>query len=215
MKQDYEKIRAAIRYWMLGKEYYLALRAMDFAMKHHTGLRKDKVTPEFQHQVSQANFARTIIANFLYPQETLATIFLHDVVEDCGVKPVEIYDRFGNRVGKATELMTNQVAGVKKPKEIYYGEMAHDEIASLCKGIDRIHNQSSMVGVFTPMKQIEYVVETSQFIYPMLKTARKNFPEQEPAYQNIKHVLEVQVQLIQSIQEGMANTTISYTKADV
>lgn len=202
MKQDYAKIRAAIRYWMLGRKYFTALKAMDFAMQHHTGLRKDGVTPEFQHQVSQANYARTLIDSFLYPEETLATIFLHDVVEDCGVKLSEITNRFGTVISDATSLMTNQIDGVKKPKESYYGQQASNEIASLDKGIDRIHNQSSMVGVFTVIKQMDYIAETTDYILPMLKTARKNFPEQEAAYQNIKHVLEVQMQLIVAMQES-------------
>jgi (p)ppGpp synthase/HD superfamily hydrolase len=199
MKQDYNKIRAAIRYWMLGRKYFTALRAMDFAMEHHTGLRKDKSTPEFQHQVSQANYARTLIDSFIYPEETLAAIFLHDVVEDCGVTLAEIQTRFGSLIAETTSRMTNQVDGVKKPNEIYYGQQAIHAIASLTKGIDRIHNQSSMVGVFAIAKQIEYIKETTTYILPMLKQARKNFPEQEAAYQNIKHVLEVQMQLIQSM----------------
>jgi (p)ppGpp synthase/HD superfamily hydrolase len=200
MRQDYEKIRAAIRYWMLGRKFFTALKAMDFAMAHHVGVRKDNVTPEFQHQVSQANFARTLIDSFLYPEETLATIFLHDVVEDCDVKLSEIANRFGPVIAKATSLMTNQIDGIKKPKEIYYGQQASHAIASLGKGIDRIHNQSSMVGVFTVTKQLDYIAETTDYILPMLKVARKNFPEQEAAYQNIKHVLEVQMQLIQAMQ---------------
>ena len=70
MNQDFIKTRIAIRYWQLGKEFHTALRAMNFAEQYHTGLRKDGITPEFQHQISQANFARTLITNFLYPEKT-------------------------------------------------------------------------------------------------------------------------------------------------
>lgn len=196
MKQDFEKIRAAIRYWQLGRKFYVALKAMDFAQNHHTGLRKDKITPEFQHQVSQANFARTLIDQFMYPEETLSTIWLHDVVEDCGISLKEIRNKFGDRITEAVDLMTNSVEGIDRPTESYYVNQASNPIASLSKGIDRMHNHQSMSGVFTKQKQLSYILETEQYILPMLKLARKNFPEQESAYQNIKHILQIQIELV-------------------
>ncbi len=41
MKENFEKMKIAIRYWMKGRGYYTALKAMDFAEKYHTGTRKD------------------------------------------------------------------------------------------------------------------------------------------------------------------------------
>ena len=207
MKQDFQKIKSAIRYWQLGRGYTVALRAMDFAEKHHTGLRKDGVTPEFQHQVSQVNFARTLIEYMQYPEETLATIWLHDIVEDCGVPVAEIERLFGKKIGEAVELMTNAVFGVKKNAAQYYNAMLPNEIASLAKGIDRIHNHQSMHGVFKLEKQAAYIKETNEFIMPLLKAARRIHPEQEPAYQNIKHVLQVQMELIDAFLQSASNPT--------
>lgn len=201
--QDYDKIRGAIRYWMLGKEYHLAHKAMEFGLKYHTGLRKDGKMPEFQHQVSQANFARTLHSDMLYPEETLATIFLHDVVEDCGVPISVIFDEFGSLVGNAVELMTNRHAdGTKKPLADYYGVMQDCPITSVAKGCDRIHNHQTMVGVFDGEKQIRYITETEDYILPMLKAARKKFTVQEPIYQNIKHVLLTQIELVQAMHDA-------------
>ena len=199
MKQDFEKMRIAIRYWQVGRGYHNALRAMNFAQSKHIGVRKDKITPEFQHQVSQANFARTILDQTMFPEESMITIWLHDVAEDCGVSIATIQEMFGERIAQHVELMTNQVSGVKKPSDKYYAAMVNDPVASLAKGIDRMHNHQSMHGVFSTEKQLSYIAETEEFILPMLKAARKLFPQQEAAYQNVRHVLETQIELIRAM----------------
>ena len=90
-------------HWLLGRKYHLAHKALELGMKNHTGLRKDGVTPEFMHQMSQAIYVRSFVDLLMYPEETLATIFLHDVVEDCEVIPETIWDEFGPMVGKSVE----------------------------------------------------------------------------------------------------------------
>ena len=138
----------------------------------------------------------------MFPEETLATIWLHDVVEDCGVTISEIEKMFGARIAFSVELMTNQVSGVKKPLDKYYSAMIADPIASLAKGIDRMHNHQSMNGVFSITKQKSYIEESETYIFPMLKAARKTFPEQESAYQNIRHILQIQIELVRAMIEN-------------
>lgn len=212
----YKKLRSSIKYFMLGRGYHVALKAMRIGLEHHIGTRKDGVTPEFQHQIEQANKARTLIDAFLFPEETLATIFLHDVVEDNGgpegkkIPLATIHSEFGPRIANAVWLMTNQYKdGTKKQKTAYYEEMIKDPIASLCKGFDRDHNQNSMVGVFSHEKQKRYIEETEKYILPMLKRAREIHTQQEPAYQNIKWQLVQQIRLLRAVHE--AATTASNT----
>ncbi len=71
MNENFEKMKIAIRYWMIGKGYYTALKAMDFAEQYHTGTRKDG-NHEFSHQISQVNYIRGFIDKLLFPEETLA-----------------------------------------------------------------------------------------------------------------------------------------------
>ncbi len=197
--QNFEKTKIAIRYWLLGNKFFNAAKAMSFAESKHIGLRKDGITPEFQHQVSQANFARTLINSFQFPEETLITIWLHDVCEDYNVSINEIDKMFGSVVAHSVELMTNNVNGVKKDTAHYYNAMQFDPIASLCKGVDRMHNHQTMHGVFNFAKQLSYIDETKTYIIPMLKNARRNFPRQESAYENIKHSLQIQIELIENM----------------
>lgn len=208
IKQDYIKQKMAIRYWLLGKGWANAVKAMDFAEKLHTGTRKDG-QPEFSHQVSQANYARTLCDSMLYPEETICVIFLHDTVEDYGVTEKQLTELFGERVAKATIRMSKVVNGVKTPNDIYYKGMTECPIASGAKGCDRVHNLMTMVGGFKPEKQSSYIDETMDFVVPMLKEARRTFPEQEPLYENIKFVMTNQIILYRAMLSSKNQTTIS------
>ena len=46
----------------------------------------------------------------------------------------------------------------------------------------------------------EYFQET--YILPALKEARRLFPRQEPAYENIRHVLVSQIELLQAVHKA-------------
>lgn len=192
----HDKVRIAIKYWLHGKGYSNAVRAMETAAEYHIGLRKDKNTPEFHHQVCIASYVRTL-PTLLYPEDTLCTAFLHDVVEDYNVDLGRIEAKFGKVVRESVSLMSKKVNGyVANPKN-YYMNMRVSPIASIVKGADRMHNFQTMPGVFTPDKQRQYIQECTDFILPMLKAAKKNFPEQEPAYESIKHVLLSQIGLLE------------------
>ena len=200
MKQDFTKLKAHVGGLLEGAKYWKALEAMELGLRHHTGTRKDGVTPEYQHQISQMAYASTLLPHLIHPEATLTTIALHDIVEDTDVKIEYVREHFGDLVADAVWLMTNQwEGGVRKPLDAYYKAMKDNPIASFAKGCDRMHNHQSMHGVFTAEKQVKYITETKEFILPMLKYARRNFPSQTPAYQNVKSVLQVQIELIEAM----------------
>jgi hypothetical protein len=62
-----------------------------------------------------------------------------------------------------------------------------------------------MVNVFTNKGQLWYIEETEEYIIPMLKKARRKFIEQESVYENIKHVLLSQIELIKIIHKAKGN----------
>jgi len=204
---DYDKLKISMRYWLVGKEYWTALKAFEFGLSQHTGTRKDDVTPEFAHQLFQMQYARTLASSFMYPEETLTVIALHDTIEDCeGVNSEYIWEEYGDEIGSAVDLMTNQYpSGRKKLLAEYYETMAIDPLASICKGVDRMHNQQSMQRVFDRKKQLDYIAETRDYILPMMVEARKRFPQQEPAYHNIKIVLLTQMEFVHLLHEGVEN----------
>lgn len=196
----------ALRYWLMGAGLHNALLAMDFNLPYFDGLRKDGVTPEFDHHVSQANFVRTLQPFLEYPEETLCLVFFHDTAEDHGVSPTEIAaifpdPEFGRRVSSATWRMTKKYrggTGAAATQEELFAEMARCPIASIGKGVDRMHNLQSMIGVFSDSKKRSYLDETEQYFLPMLKAAERAFPKQEPAYKIIRTVLKMQIELIRA-----------------
>jgi len=183
----------AMRYFLLGREYHAALAAMEFARGLTTGFRKNGVDPSFSHQIYIGAYLRTILPGLMHKEETLATVFLHDVCEDHDVGFEEIAARFGDRIARSTRLLTKKHRGVAVPYETYFSGMAGDPIASLVKGADRAHNIFTMSAAgWTIDKQTTYLDEVDRWFLPMLKTARRSFPQQEPAYENVKTMLAVQ-----------------------
>ena len=198
---EFQKQTVFLRGWLNGRGYTTALAAMEFARQHHTGVRKDGCTPEFQHQTEIALHA-SVLPGLMFPEETIATAFLHDTVEDTPVSRHEISHRFGEMISGATWRMTKiDEAGDKRDPKMLFEDMATCPIASLSKGLDRAHNQRTMGGVFAPGKMISYVEETEEYILPMLKKARVNFPQQYAAYQLIKNTLTTQVRIVRSLIE--------------
>lgn len=203
----FKKKLLTLRQQLIGAGYFNALKALEFALQYHKGTRRDKVTPEFMHQVEIALFAMTL-PNLGHREEVIATIMLHDVREDYNVTDAEIRALFDNqgfadRVSRAVENMTKEFRGVKKDEQALFDAMAEDPIASIAKGCDRIHNLQSMVGVFKLLKQKAYIQEVLDLFLPMLKKARRNFPHQVLAYENIKHMLTSQIELIQALHIAM------------
>lgn len=198
-----EKKMVAIRYWCLGRQYFTAVKALEYASQFHTGMRKDKVTPEYDHQLSIALYVRSIATSLLDVDAVLTTVFLHDVCEDYDVGFEEIEARFGATIRDAVRLLTKKFRGGVVAPAAYYKAITECPIASVVKGADRIHNIQTMTEVFDLPKQVQYVKETEEYVLPMLKTARRAYPEQEPAYENEKHVLKSQIDLMWAIHKGI------------
>jgi (p)ppGpp synthase/HD superfamily hydrolase len=193
-----KKQEIALRYWLLGRGYNLALEAMEFAAFHHNGFRKDGVTPEFSHQIAICHYVRTLPA-LRDMEKTLTVCLLHDVSEDYGIARDEQARRFGEDVATSVWAMTKEFKGVKRNPTEVFASIAQDPYASIGKGADRGHNFNSMVGVFNAKKQLAYVAEGEEFFLPMIKKARRLFPDQEAAYENIKHLLTTQMALVKAI----------------
>jgi len=193
--ERYEKLKLSLRYFLLGKGYFNAVDALEFAAIYHVGTRKDGVTPELQHQVEIAHYLRTLLPSFMYPEDTLTVALLHDLLEDYEVEINVIRARYGDRVADACALLDKN----GKARDYYFSELGMDPIGSVVKGADRIHNLQSMFGAFVRRKQEAYVSEVETMFLPMLKVARRQFATQEGAYENIKHVLTSQVHLIKEI----------------
>lgn len=194
MSETYTKKKAALRYRLHGMGFFDALKALNLAESVHTGMRKDNVTPSFQHQIEIALYILTL-PNIIWLERTLVAALLHDTPEDTHISHNEIKEMFGWETYVDVEMLTKEYRGEKKTPEAYFIPLSDSPVASIVKGCDRINNISTMAGVFSLQKQMEYVDETEEHFFSFLKKARRSYPEQELSYENIKFVLTNQLKL--------------------
>lgn len=209
MATKYEKLRISMRYRLLGlaagtPSFFTAVKALEFAQQYHKGTRKDGKTPEFQHQLEIGHYLLTLRQSLMHPAETLAVSFLHDISEDYGLSHEELAAQFGTLVADETWSVTKKFRGTVKDRLEFFKGVGAAPIGSVLKGADRINNLGSMGGVFTPTKQLAYVQEAEDYFLPMLKVARRAFPQQEQVYENIKLMLMSQCTLVKAIHAGAA-----------
>lgn len=217
-QDSHKKDVNAMKNWLHGRNFAMASFALEYAAKFHIQKRKDLITPEFNHMIIIASYIRTMSDLMTFREEALAVAFLHDLCEDYNVTFEQIekdfneawsmqsitYKREGlrefdvSRFIEALKLITKKYQGKKTPTEEYFSAMMNNPIASIVKGADRLHNLASCGCVFTDEKKREYVKETEQFILPMIKQAQRNFPHQNNIYENIKLVLKIEIDLIES-----------------
>lgn len=203
MEQNYEKQKLALRYRLQGKGFYMALVAMDLAESLHTGTRKDG-NPEFSHQISIASYAATLIDGVVNEEEIYCAIFLHDAMEDYDLSFEEIKAKTNNMVANAVLALSKVRRDVPKlNNEMYYSSMKGDFVATVAKGMDRVHNLMTMLGGFKPQKQMEYIKETKEYVLPMLKAARRRYPAYENIYENIKFVMTNQIRLYEALNKEL------------
>lgn len=194
---DYSKLLITIRYRLQGlaqldARYYTALRALAFFEDLHGEEKSKSGTKGFYHQLNILSFTMTQHANLANPYNVYTQILGHDGVEDYQEKVNVIRSEFPDDY-RRFEIMSKYRDGVRISDEQYFSEIERDIDASVSKGMDRIHNYSRMAGVFSVKKQAAYCKEGEDFFLPMLKAARRRFPQQEAVYELMKSMLSVQM----------------------
>lgn len=195
---------AALRYRILGlarsdKKWFKAHEALEFCLLHHTGWRKDNVTPSAMHQIQLANHAITFLSDLIYPVRAIIAALLHDTPEDTPVSHAEVRDLFGAASEEDVEILTKEYRGAKKDIKTYHADQAKNPVTSVIKPIDRNNNMSTMPGVFKFEKQVSYCNEVREDYFNMLKDARHLFPQQELIYQSLKLSLTTQLRIYDAI----------------
>lgn len=195
----FQKREISLRYWLQGRGYFDALKTMNLVDGLYAGkLRKDGTTPEFDHPISIAHFVRTL-PDLLHPQESISAALGHDLGEPPYNLSRSEYEPIAKPLAaRAIECMTKKHRDEVFDEATVFDWIARDPIASVVKPADRIHNLQTMVGVFSPEKQQRYVNDVRRLFLPAIKISRRLFPEQELAYENLKHVLVSQCELIEA-----------------
>lgn len=170
-----EKMYTYIRGYATGRNMKETLSALSYARKTHGGQLRKSGEPYVIHPLTMACHALSIGIN---DDETVATILLHDVCEDCGVQPDQL--PVNDNVKRAVELMTFTVMdGETKEtaKTRYYNLLLQSPSAAITKILDRCHNVSSMAGAFSVEKLKSYIDETRDYVLPLLRKIKDTYPE--------------------------------------
>lgn len=161
------------------KGLYQTKRALAFAREKHNGqYRKpghsDERIPYIYHPLLLTCHA---LALGLEDDDLLSACLLHDVCEDCGVEISELPVNDATR--EAVRLLTKPENFGKTDPEYrtYYEGIAGNRIALIVKLLDRCNNISSMATSFTDEHMAEYIKETQEYIHPLMKRARDEYPE--------------------------------------
>ena len=161
------------------KGLYQTKRALAFAREKHNGqYRKpghsDERIPYIYHPLLLTCHA---LALGLEDDDLLSACLLHDVCEDCGVEISEL--PVNDTTREAVRLLTKPENFGKTDPEYrtYYEGIAGNRIALIVKMLDRCNNISSMATSFTDEHMAEYIKETQEYIHPLMKRARDEYPE--------------------------------------
>ena len=151
------------------------LKALSFAREKHKEQLRKSGEPYIVHPLTMACNA---VSMGIKEDAVIATILLHDVCEDCGVSVGEL--PVSDTVKHAVDLMTFRVMeGETKEiaKNRYYNMLLSSREACMTKLIDRCHNVSSMAGTFSVQKLKSYIEETRQYVLPLLRKVKNQYPE--------------------------------------
>ena len=163
------------------------LAALPLMREKHAGQVRDGIAavPYATHPLTLACHA---LAIGLTDDDVIAAALLHDVVEDTDTKPEEL--PVNERVRKAVCLVSyNTYTGEKEDiKPLYFGNIQRNPLAALIKCIDRCNNLSCMADGFDKPKMRKYVIQTEQYVLPLLDVI-KDVPE----YNNAAWLLRYQM----------------------
>lgn len=150
----------------------LSLDALSLAVRCHKGQYREGGKPYIAHPLSMACMAKGL---GLRDDVLYATILLHDVCEDCGLKIQEISE--SSLVRNAVRLMTvvqySYDLTKADVKRRYFENLLQSREALICKALDRIDNLESMVGVFSRERVLKNWRETYHLLLPTLKRAKE------------------------------------------
>lgn len=173
-------------------------RALSYAQEKHanafrkpTRFHKDSQVPYIIHPLMMACHAHAL---GIRDDAVLSVIMLHDVCEDCGVKPEEL--PFSENIQRSVALLTKHEG---QPAAEYYRGIMTDSCACIVKALDRCNNVATMSTSFSRKKLIEYVDETEQYVYPLLDHIKREYMEYRDAVFVIKYQLLSTIETIKAL----------------
>lgn len=173
------------------KNLHQSLSLLPYIKAKHAGqLRsgKDQV-PYYSHPLMVARHA---VELGLWEDDLISAALLHDVCEDCGVTPEELPVSEEARQAVAcltkTKLHKPGIDACKSDWDdyysleqtrntAYYANLRTNRIAAMVKLLDRCNNISGMSAAWKAPKLASYILETEEFVFPLLLSVSEQYPQ--------------------------------------
>lgn len=174
---DEEKMYTYIKAYATAKGLYQTVSVLPYVREKHEGqYRKgEEKVPYINHPLLMACHALSL---GLCEDDLLSAALLHDVCEDCDVLVEEL--PVNDETKKAVALVTKDFEALEKSEEAledYYRAISENRIAAIVKLLDRCNNVSGMAACFPDQKMATYIMETEQYIYPLMDKVADMYPE--------------------------------------
>ncbi len=156
--------------------------AYDFSRTSHGEQKRYSGDPYFVHPAEVGYY----LAAAGLDAKTIAAGLLHDVIEDAGVKPSVIEERFGKEVLSLVEGVTKLGAlryrGLERHTESLrklFAATAKDIRVLIIKLMDRLHNARTLEHVPRPEKRERIALETLEIYAPIADRLGMSIAKQE------------------------------------
>ena len=182
---NYEHMFTYLKGFTSAMNWTDAQNALLFARKAHEGQTRKSGQPYIVHPLTVACHA---IALGIRNEIIIAGALLHDVPEDCHVE----VDDLPVSNPKIKDVVRRLTHVKPTPLAVYYAEIAKSPEATIIKLLDRCDNVSTMAGVFSIEKTYDYIQETHEFVMPLYRKAKTDWPEYSDTLFVLKyHILSV------------------------
>lgn len=162
------------------KELRQTAKALPYMKRMHAGqVRRGGQVPYYVHPLTMACHALNMgIAD----DDVLAACLLHDVLEDTPATEGDL--PVGDRVREAVRLLSYNTYDESRPDldEVYYRNIAENELASLVKCLDRCNNLSVMADGLTRERMIRFIELTEEYVTPLLEKVKEVFEWKSAAW---------------------------------
>lgn len=133
----------------------MIIKALAYAAEKHSGQKRKSGEPYIEHPIRVCK----ILSDCSEKDETIyIAALLHDVVEDCGVEPDELRDKFGSKVVNIVcQLSTDKrhMSDFVRQRVEIYAIKSH--YASMIRLADRIDNLRAPPPKWSRERLLEYV----------------------------------------------------------
>lgn len=199
--KDPNDVKINLRAELRGRQFKESQRALEYAIEAHRGAKRDSDDPYIIHPFAMACEA---LAHSETTDDLVATLLLHDVVEDCGKSLTDL--PVNEAIRYAVELLTKEKCNDQAMKaeltRSYFRNLHKSVLALTAKGIDRKTNLNDMEGFLSFERKKKNIIETHEMLIPELQLAKR-----DPRFEVFTNLLFI---IRQDLKRIVMNFAIAY-----